>query len=254
MKIIDAHVHVGDWTHADFLGRGASLEETLAVMAGSGVSGAAIMPTDSCDNAGLLGEAVAAADRGVALWFFAWVRPVGDGAGRSDLDWVDANQAQVTGLKIHPSLSRVRVVDDGFAPALEVAEAAGMVVVVHCGRWQEMASYRFAVEAARRYPRARFLLAHAGGDTPPLATAAADLVREARVDNVWFDFAGLREHWVVERNIALLGAERYLMGSDFNLAHPLMYIGAVRGMRLTDEQRGRVLGGNAAELFGEPLG
>ncbi len=73
------------------------------------------------------------------------------------------------------------------------------------------------------------------------------------LDNVWFDFAGLREHWVVERNIALLGADRYLMGSDFNLAHPLMYIGAVRGMRLSDEQRARVLGGNARGLFGEPL-
>ena len=252
MTIIDAHVHVGDWSHADFLGRGASLDQTLAVMAGAGVSGAAIMPTDRCDNAGLLGEA-SAADRGVALWFFAWVRPVGDGAGRGDLDWVQANRARVTGLKIHPSLSRVRVTDESFAPALELAEAHGMVVVVHCGRWQEMASYRFAIEAARRHPRARFLLAHAGGDTPPLATGAAELVRDQRVDNVWFDFAGLREHWVVERNIALLGAERYLMGSDFNLAHPLMYIGAVRGMRLTDEQRGRVLGGNALDLFGAPL-
>jgi predicted TIM-barrel fold metal-dependent hydrolase len=253
VNIIDAHVHVGDWSHADFLGRGASLDETLAVMAGAGVSGAAIMPTDRCDNAGLLGQAVAAVDRGLAMWFFAWVRPVGDGAGRSDLDWVEANRERVTGLKIHPSLSRVRVVDDAFAPALDLAEATGMLVVVHCGRWQEMASYRFAVEAARRYPMARFLLAHAGGDTPPLATAAAELVRDQRVDNVWFDFAGLREHWVVERNIGMLGAGRYLMGSDFNLAHPLMYIGQVRGMHLSDEQRARVLGGNARALFGEPL-
>jgi len=256
VTIIDAHVHVGTWSHPDFLGRGASLDETLAVMAGAGVSGCALMPTDRCDNAGLLAEAAAAtrAGGGQALWFFAWVRPVGDGeAGRADLDWVEAHRAQVTGLKIHPSLSRARVTDDEFAPALELAEASGLVVVVHCGRWQEMASYRFAVEAARRHPRARFLLAHAGGDTPPLASAAAELVRAERADNVWFDFAGLREHWVVERNVRLLGAERYLLGSDFNLAHPLMYVGAVRGMRLSDEQRRQILGANARALFGEPL-
>jgi predicted TIM-barrel fold metal-dependent hydrolase len=259
VTIIDAHVHVGTWSHADFLGRGATLDQTLAVMAASGVSGCALMPTDRCDNAGLLAEAVAAAGRGVALWLFAWVRPVADRAdpggddGRRDLDWVEAHRDQVRGLKIHPSLSRVRVTDGGFAPALELAEARGLVVIVHCGRWQEMASFRFAIEAARRHPRARFLLAHAGGDTPPLATAAADLVRAERVDNVWFDFSGLREHWVVERNVELIGAERYLMGSDFNLAHPLMYIGAVRGMRIDDRQRALILGENARALFGEPL-
>lgn len=253
MTIIDAHVHVGQWDHPDFLGRATSLDQTLAAMADAEVTGCAIMPTDRIDNAGLLAEA-SAARRGIALWFFAWVRPVAPGEpGRADLDWVEAHADRITGLKIHPSLSRHRVTADGFAPALELAEARGMVVVVHCGRWQEMASYRFAVEAARRHPRARFLLAHAGGDTPPLATGAAELVRAERADNVWFDFSGLREYWVIERNVELLGADRYLFASDYNLAHPRMYIGAVRGMRLTDEQRRRILGENAQALFGTPL-
>jgi predicted TIM-barrel fold metal-dependent hydrolase len=249
LTIIDAHVHVGTWSHADFLGREASLDQTLAVMTESGVGGFALMPTDRCDNAGLLAEAVRATSRGVAMWFFAWVRP----EAPADLDWVEANADRVTGLKLHPSLSRVRITDRGFAPALELAEARSMVVIVHCGRWQEMASFTFAIEAARRHPRARFLLAHAGGDTPPLATAAAEMVRVERVDNVWFDFSGLREYWVVERNVALLGADRYLMGSDFNLAHPLMYVGAVRGMRLREEEKRAILGDNALALFGEPL-
>jgi uncharacterized protein len=252
MTLIDAHVHVGQWNHADFLGRATTLDETAAAMADAGVSGCAIMPTDRCDNRGLLAEATAAR-RDVALWFFAWLRPVAGGEGRADLDWVEAERARITGIKIHPSLSRERATGDGFAPALELAEARGLLVIVHCGRWQEMASYRFAVEAARRHPRARFLLAHAGGDTPPLATAAAELVRAERVDNVWFDFSGLREYWVIERNVALLGADRYLFASDYNLAHPRMYIGAVGGMRLTDEQRARILGENALALFGAPL-
>lgn len=265
--MIDAHVHVGQWSHADFLGRGTTLDETLAVMREAGVDGAVIMPTDRCDNAGLLADAARAArpgpaGQGVALWFFAWVRPAsGEGSagpgggslGRADLDWVEANVDRIAGLKLHPSLSRQRVTDDGFRPALELAEARGLPVVVHCGRWQEMASYRFAVEAARTHPRARFLLAHAGGDTPPLATGAAEAVRATRADNVWFDFAGLREHWVIERNVELLGADRYLLGSDFNLAHPLMYIGQVRGMKLTQRQREQLLGGSALALLGEPL-
>jgi predicted TIM-barrel fold metal-dependent hydrolase len=156
-------------------------------------------------------------------------------------------------LKIHPSLARRRVTDDGYRPALELAEELGLVVLVHCGRWTEIAGFAHAVEAAARHPRARFLLAHAGGDTPPNATGAARAVKEGGLENVWFEFSGLREYWVVERNVALLGAGRYLMGSDFPLAHPLMYVGAVRGMALSDAERRAILGDNARALFGAPL-
>jgi predicted TIM-barrel fold metal-dependent hydrolase len=252
--IIDAHVHVGVWEHADFLGRGCTLSDALAVMRTSGVGGALVMPTDRCDNAGLLAEVRAARAAGVAerLWQLAWVRPVEpDAAGAADLTWVREHRADLCGIKVHPSLSRRRVTDAAFAPVLEAAAELDLLVLVHCGRWQEMASYRFAIEAARAHPKVRFLLAHAGGDTPPLATAAAQLVADSGVDNVWFDFSGLREMWVVERNVALLGAERYLMGSDYSLAHPLMYIGAVRGMALPEAARRRILGENALALFGD---
>ena len=256
--IIDAHIHVGAWTHPDFLGRNVTLDETVLVLRDAGISGAGIMPTDRCDNAALLAEARrVAASGGPSLWMFGWVRPLAGGAtgavGRADLDWVEATAGALTGLKLHPSLSRVRVSDVGFAPALEIAAAHDLIVLVHCGRWQEMASYRFAIDAATAHPRVRFLLAHAGGDTPPLATAAAELVHERRLDNVWFEFSGLREYWVIERDVARLGAGRYLMGSDYGLGHPLMYMGAVRAMNLSDADKARILGGNAAALFGAAL-
>lgn len=249
--IIDAHVHIGSWDHPDFLGRAATIEEALEALAAAGVTGAALMPTDRADNEGLLAGARAAIAGGLAgpLWLIPWVRP-----GTGDLDWARAHHEEIAGIKLHPSLSRIRVTDAGFADALAFADAGALVVVVHCGRWQEIASYRFAIEAAAAHPRARFLLAHAGGDTPPLATAAADLVAAEKLHNVWFDIAGLREHWVVERNVEVLGADRYLMGSDYSLAHPAMYVGAVRGMRLSEADRRRILGENALELFGAPLG
>ncbi len=254
--IIDAHIHVGEWDHPDFLGRRSTLASTVEVLKAAGISGAAICPTDQCANAELAAEAQAVIGAGYEgkLWLFPWVRPIADGGpGALDLRYVEENLATTCGIKIHPSLSRVRISDAPFAPILELAHRRGLVVLVHCGRWQEIASYKFAVEAAARYPGAKFLLAHAGGDTPPLATAAAELVAEQCVDNVWFEFSGLREFWVIERNVSLLGAERYLMGSDFALAHPLMYIGAVAGMKLSDAQKARILGENALELFGAPL-
>ena len=245
--IIDAHVHVGAWDHPDFLARAADLPTTLADLAGAGVEGALLMSTDRCENAELLAAASSSPFPG-PLWMLAWVRP-----GTPDLDWVEKHAGALTGIKLHPSLSRFRVTDAEFAPALELAAAKDLLVLVHCGRWQEMASYRFALDAAAAHPGVRFLLAHAGGDTPPLATAAAEMVVERKLENVWFDFAGLREYWVIERNVARLGADRYLFGSDYNLAHPGMYIGAVRGMALSDADRERILGGNARALLGAPL-
>jgi predicted TIM-barrel fold metal-dependent hydrolase len=254
--IIDAHMHVGVWDHPDFLGRECDVSDALAVLRASEVDGAVMVPTDRCDNEHLLAE-MRAAGAGFAgpLWFVAWARPCGDGLpGDADLAWVRGHIGQVAGVKIHPSLARRRVTDPGFAPALRLAAEHALVVMVHCGRWQEMASYRFAIEAARAHPEARFLLCHAGGDTPVLATAAAEMVADTGVGNVWFEFSGLREYWVIERNVALIGAERYLIGSDYNLAHPLMYVGAVRGMDLDEAAKRAILGENARALFGLPLG
>jgi hypothetical protein len=255
--IVDAHVHVGAWAHPDFLARESTMEELVAVLGDAGIVGACVMPTDGCDNAGLLTAAEEALTRGFpgALWLVAWVRPVaGAGSpGAADLAWLDAHRHEVAGIKLHPSLSRVAASDAQFAPFLEIARARHMPVLVHCGRWQEMASYRIAIELALAHPHIRFVLAHAGGDTAPLATAAAEMVRERRADNVWFDIAGLREYWVVERCVARVGAERYLFGSDYNLAHPRMYLGAVAGMRLGERDRERILGDNARELYGAPL-
>lgn len=247
--IIDAHIHVGVWDHPDFLGRSCTLTDVVGVLEAAGISGAGIMPTDQCDNAGLLAERKAVTYDG-DLWQFSWVRPAGTKAGDADLAWTERHAAELTGIKIHPSLSRLRVTDPAFAPALDIAERDDLVVLIHCGRWQEIASYKFAVELAQTRPKARFVLAHAGGDTPPLSTAAARLVADTRVDNVWFEFSGVREYWVIERNVALLGPERYMMGSDYSLAHPNMYIGAIAGMDLPEPAKRKILGENARALYG----
>jgi predicted TIM-barrel fold metal-dependent hydrolase len=243
--IIEYHVHICIWDHADFLGRSASLDDLRAAMTVAGVSGAVLMPTDRRDNAALAAE-IDAASFG-SLWFVPWVGPT-----REDADWLQANAARLAAIKIHPSLSRVRVTDPAFGPVLDVAEAIDKPMLVHCGRWQEMASYRFAMDVAAARPRIRFILAHAGGDTPPLATGAADLVLERGLENVWFDLSGLREHWVVARNIGRLGAGRYLFGSDLSLAHPAMYVAQVRALGLTSSDEDQVLGGNARVVFGPP--
>jgi predicted TIM-barrel fold metal-dependent hydrolase len=250
--IIDAHIHVGPWSHADFLGRTSDLTQTLAVMRDAGVDGAVVMPSDQRDNEALLTAMRREVDAGFRgpLWMFAWIGPA-EAGNTAELDWVRGHRQEITGLKLHPSLSRIPVSADAFRPALELADELGLCVLVHCGRWTEVAGFAHAVSVAERYPRVRFLLAHAGGDTPPNAMGAARAVAERGLTNVWFEFSGLREYWVIEHNVRLLGAERYLLGSDFPLAHPLMYLGAVRGMSLSEEDKAKILGKNALALLGK---
>jgi amidohydrolase family protein len=269
--IIDAHIHVGAWSHVDFLGRGCDLPETLAMLRATGVDGGVLMPSDTCDNRSLREQMKRALEDGAGdragalsprpsprlslglcpcLWMCAWIQP----HARDELAWVRAHRVDLAGLKIHPSLSRHRVNDEGFRAALEMAEEEGLVVLVHCGRWTETAGWAHALDAAARHPGARFLLAHAGGDTPPNATNAARAVAERGLTNVWFEISGLREYWVVERNVALLGADRYLLGSDYPLAHPRMYLGAIAAMDLPEAAREKIRGENARALFGPPMG
>jgi predicted TIM-barrel fold metal-dependent hydrolase len=255
--IIDAHIHVGSWLHPDFLGRSCDLAGTLEMLRGAGVGGAALMPSDRCDNAGLLDDMRRAVEGGARerLWFFPWLRPASDGSdAAAELRWLRQVRKDVAGVKLHPSLSRVRVSDDAFRPILELAEELRLVILVHCGRWQEIAGWAHAVEAAERHRGTRWIFAHAGGDTPPNASNAARAVAERALDHVSFEFSGLREYWVIERNIGLLGADRYLLGSDFPLAHPNMYLGSVLAMALSDQDRRKVLGDNALRILGPALG
>lgn len=253
--IIDAHIHVGAWNHADFLGRKNDLGETLAMMRTAGVDGAVLMPSDRRENPALLDairREVSAGFRG-PLWMFAWVGPSEGGAG-AEIDWVREHRAEITGLKIHPSLSKVPASAEGFRPLLELADELGLCVLIHCGRWTEVAGFAHAVAVAARYPRVRFLFAHAGGDTPPNAVGAARAVAEHGLTNVWFEVSGLREYWVIEHTVKFLGAERYLLGSDFPLAHPLMYVAAVRAMSLSEEDKAKILGQSALALLGPYFG
>jgi predicted TIM-barrel fold metal-dependent hydrolase len=250
--IIDAHIHVGAWAHADFLGRSSDVAGTLAMLHAAGIDGAALMPSDRCENRALRDELLRVVEAGSfagPLWMHAWVRPGVD----EDLAFVRAHRRDLTGLKLHPSLARAPIDGEAFRPILDLAAAHGLLVLVHCGRWAEIAGYAHALAAAARYPSVRFLLAHAGGDTPPNAAGAARAVAEQGLPNVSFEISGLREYWVIERNLALLGAGRYLLGSDYPLAHPLMYIGAVRGMAIGEAERARILGENAVALLGPPL-
>ena len=245
--VFDAHVHVGRWATPDFAGRDSNLADVARVLSAAGVTGALVMPTDSRDNDGVL--AAVNAHVGVpGLRFAAWVDPADDRA----MPFVQDHAHEIRALKIHPSFARRPVTDPGFAPFLDVAEARGWPVVLHCGRWREVAGWELALEVAAARPALPFILSHMGGDSPSLVLGAATAIRDRGLRNAWLGSESIREYWLVRQALDLVGPERVVFGSDHNLNHPGSFLAVVEALGLDPASRARVLGGNARALVGSP--
>ena len=242
--MIDAHIHAGHWSPGKFLGRGVSFEELERCLEECGIDGAVLTTTDLREN-DLVGEFVRG-PRAKRYWFFPWINPAEPG----QIEYVENHASEIHGLKFHPSCDKVRITDPRVAPFLEAAHGRGLPVLVHCGRWQEMSSYAFALEAAAGHKAVRFILSHMGGDTPELVMATLEGIKAARLTNVFLGMEGVREYWAIQRVIDELGADRVIFGSDYPLGHPKMYLGLVEALRLSERDRARVLGGNILGLLG----
>jgi predicted TIM-barrel fold metal-dependent hydrolase len=242
--IIDGHIHAGYWSPANFIGRGVAFEEIDACLDECGIEGAVLTSTDLRENDEVTQFIKRARKR---YWFFPWVKPSVDG----ELEYLKSRRNSIHGVKLHPSVDRVKVTDPVVAPYIDFAASEGLPVMVHCGRWEEMASYRFALEAARTNSDCVFILSHMGGDTPDLEMGTIDAVEKGGLDNVYLGTEGVREYWAVQRAVDVLGADRVIFGSDFPLGHPRMYIGVIDALKIDDQDRALILGSNILRLVGE---
>jgi predicted TIM-barrel fold metal-dependent hydrolase len=243
--IIDGHIHAGHWSPSRFLGRGVPLSEIETCLRDCGIDGAVLTTTDLREN--LAVADFAHSSGGKRYWFFPWINPRVPG----EMEYLKRHRRDIHGIKFHPSVDRVRITDPLAGPFLDLAGAENLPVVVHCGRWQEMSSYAFALEAASAHPGVNFILSHMGGDTPELEMATIEATKAAGLTNVFLGIEGVREYWAVQRAIEELGAEHVIFGSDYPLGHPKMFLGLVDALVVSDDQRARVLGGNILDLLGE---
>lgn len=246
-EVFDAHVHVGRWLTPDFAGRESDLEDVTRVLKSARVTGALVMPTDSGDNAALLAEVFRRQVSGEApaLFFAAWVRP-GDETLR---EYLNENLSRVSALKIHPSFNRLPITDPSCEPFLSLASAHHWPVVVHCGRWREVAGWEKALEAAERHPDIPFVLSHMGGDSPSLVLGAARAIRERGLANAHLGTESIREYWLVAQALDLVGPRRLVFGSDHNLNHPASFLAVIAALDLAPAERALILGGNARRLL-----
>lgn len=131
----------------------------------------------------------------------------------------------------------------GFDEILDVAAQYHMVVSLHTMYPEKMA------EMLKKHPDTVIVGAHPG----EAGVFAQHLELMKLSHNYYLDLSGtgLFRHGLLRHGIDEFGPERFLLGSDYPICNPAMFVGGVLldGM-ITEEEKKLVLAGNAKRLLG----
>lgn len=242
MKIIDAHIHIGKWSDI-FYNYESTVEQAIKVMKYSGVEAAVCMPTDATSNEELFSETFNNPD--FKFYFNAWINPE-DNALDS---FLEKNIDNISLFKVHPSIQKKKITDESYGKYIRLAAEKKKPIVVHCGRWQEIASFKFPLELAEKYPDLILILAHLGGDQPSLYLECADIIKNKKYKNVYLGTESVREFYFVNKVVHTVGAEKVIFGSDYNLGLPLTYIPIIESLDIPSADKELIFSGNILRLI-----
>lgn len=249
--IIDAHAHLSpsDYGHVGLL---------LAQLAESGVDGAVVVPGGMMDvrrmtdyitgqaqpespipNNAYVGECVQA--HGRRLLGFCCVDPHSPGA-------VETLEAAFTegfrGLKLSPLSHQFSFASKAVAELAACCAEHGYPVYTHVLYSPGASTARF-VALARDFPKANFILGHTGfGPADQEGLAAAATMDNFFLESSTGNFLHLQE--AVRR----AGPAKLIYGSEFPLSHPKAELEKILLLKVGEEDRLRILGGNIATLTG----
>ncbi len=130
----------------------------------------------------------------------------------------------------------------GFGEILDAAESPGMTVSLHT---MDLMQMQLMAEA---HPSVNFVFAHPG--EPERVDEHIRVMKACK--NVYLDLSGggLHRFGILKKLCRDVGAERIIFGSDYPLMNPRMYVNAVLGEHITDEEKELILYKNAKRLLG----
>jgi predicted TIM-barrel fold metal-dependent hydrolase len=240
-RIVDVHQHVGPWP---FPGRWGGIALNLELMERRGIDVAIVSSTEAIVDDMVAGNARLAEDlvgRPNLLGYLTLNPRYPELSAREMERYADG--PGFAGFKIHTSYSGTAMGEPRMAALFERMAASPRPLLIHT--WGA-AAVRALAELAARHPRLPIIVAHAGGDAWREAISAAQ-----EQPNMWLDFAmSTPERTRIERAVEALGAERVLFGSDATLFDPQYMLSCFAEAEIADEDRRRIMGQNAIQLFG----
>lgn len=153
-----------------------------------------------------------------------------------------AETEKILQFKIHDDGNDLPFDNKRYFPLYEYANATGAVILVHTfGKKQVVPIMKVAEE----FRRIKILLGHSGIFEEEIYSEAA-----RKHDNIWLETcSSFAWYGLIERLVAMSGADRVLFGTDMPFLSPDQQIGRVLFARIADEAKRKVLGLNAQRLF-----
>ncbi|MFZ0041034.1 MAG: amidohydrolase family protein [Solirubrobacteraceae bacterium] len=211
LELFDAHTHLGQ---NDPDGMSQTPEQLLDQLGAAQARGAFVFPMHEPDGYPAANDMViaAAASSDGLLTPFCRVSPNGGGA---TAEAERALEAGAKGIKLHPRAEQFTLDHPAVAGLAAIADERELPILVHAGRGiPALGAHMVALAGA--YPRARFILAHAGiTDLSWIWRVAADHPN-LLFDTAWWMPADLQALF------ALVPPGQILFASDAPYGHTLM--------------------------------
>ena len=254
--VIDFHNHVGRW---GILGVDDDPDRFIQIMDAAGVDRACvncIFYGDARHGNDLVTKFVSRdPDRFIGV---AYVTPRYPDEAIQELERA-FDEMEMKFLKIYPNYFRQPVDDPAYFPIFEWANDRGIVIMSHSNYIPEndpqyasehdtfTRPLRF-IALAERFPRIRWVLAHAGNAIHGQEEAVeAALARP----NIFLETStSLGAHGTIEFLVEGVGADRVLFGSDMPLLDARAQVGRIVTADIPDEAKQKILGLNAISLLG----
>jgi uncharacterized protein len=153
-----------------------------------------------------------------------------------------AETEKILQFKIHDDGNDIPYDDKRYFSLYEYANGTGAVILVHTFGKKHVVPI---IKVADEFPRIKILLGHSGITEEEIYSEAV-----RKHDNIWLETcSSFAWYGLIERLVAMAGAERVLFGTDMPFMSPDQQIGRVLFARITDEDKRKVLGLNAQNLF-----
>ena len=153
------------------------------------------------------------------------------------------------GLKTLPQYMETDIRDASYDKLFRWAHERKLPVLIHC--WGDgLGSPKKCAEAAAKWPDAKVILGHSGGNDIGKAEAEA-VGQDDKYQNVYFEFCGsfpASGSW--KQTLEKIDYKRVLFGTDACLHDIGWELGRLLSEDIEDEKLVAILGGNAMELFG----
>ncbi len=249
IPIADCHGHLG--VHPDFPAYKFALPEMVGVMDHLNIQILAITSTRACYTDCPAGNAeVAEALQQYPDRFrgYVTVNPQPEGQALAELErWKHFHQPPL--IKLHPALHQYPIHGPGYRPVWDYAHQTGAVVLVHTWDSDALCSPLLLLGPAREFPRARIIIGHSGVTWRGYHQA---LEVASQAENTFLDLTGSQSHrTILEKMVALVGAERILFGSDLPYLEAAVTLGRVMTARVSDAAKEAILRTNFLRLLRE---